>query len=260
MSGWNPSQYLKYAGPRLRPAIDLIERIGAAFGAAPAPRAIFDLGCGTGNTTRLLAERWPAADLVGVDGSADMLARARESDIGARWMEAELADWAPPAPPDLLYSNAALHWLDGHEVLFPHLMGCLSEGGVLAVQMPRNHGEPSHTLMADAARAGPWWQRLKRVRGLPPVAPPETYYDILAPVARRLEIWESVYLHVLEGDDPVVEWTRATGFRPLLDALDGAEREGLLEDYRARIAKAYPKRADGKTLFPFRRMFIVAVR
>ena len=139
-------------------------------------------------------------------------------------------------------------------------MECLSEGGVLAVQMPRNHAEPSHTLMADAARAGPWWQRLKRVRGLPPVAPPETYYDILAPVARRLEIWESVYLHVLEGDDPVVEWTRATGFRPLLDALDGAEREGLLEDYRARIAKAYPKRADGKTLFPFRRMFIVAVR
>ena len=176
MGGWNPSRYMKYAGPRLRPAIDLVERAARAFGDGPAPRAIFDLGCGTGNTTRLLAERWPAAELTGVDGSADMLARARASDIGAGWIEADLGDWAPPAPPDLLYSNAALQWLDGHEALFPRLMGRLSDGGVLAVQMPRNHAAPSHTLMADAARAGPWWQRLKTVRGLPPVAPPETYY------------------------------------------------------------------------------------
>ncbi|MDP6884486.1 MAG: trans-aconitate 2-methyltransferase, partial [Rhodospirillales bacterium] len=197
---------------------------------------------------------------VGVDASPDMLARARASDIGARWIEADLADWAPPAPPDLLYSNAALHWLDDHEVLFPRLMGSICDGGVMAIQMPRNHAEPSHALMAEAARAGPWREKLKAVRGLPPVAPPEAYYDILAPVARQLEIWESVYLHVLEGDDPVVEWTMATGFRPFLDALDGAQRDGLLEDYRARIAKAYPKRADGKTLFPFRRMFIVAGR
>ncbi len=260
MGGWNPSQYLKYAGPRLRPAIDLIERAARALDAAPAPGAIFDLGCGTGNTTRLLAERWPAAAVTGVDSSTDMLARARSSDIGASWMAADLGDWAPPAPPDLLYSNAALQWLDNHEALLPRLMGCLADTGVLAVQMPRNHAAPSHALMDEAARAGPWWPRLKSVRGLPPVAPPESYYDILAPVARHLEIWESVYLHVLDGDDPVVEWTKATGFRPLLDALDGAERDGLLADYRARIAKAYPKRADGKTLFPFRRVFIVAGR
>ena len=139
-------------------------------------------------------------------------------------------------------------------------MGCLAKSGVLGVRMPRIHAEPSHALMADAARAGPWRQRLNTVRGLPPVAPPETNYDILAPVARHLEIWESIYLHVVEGDDPVVEWTKTTGFRHLLDALDDTERDRLLEDYRARIAKAYLKPADGKTLFPFQRIFIVAGR
>ncbi|MCH7957955.1 MAG: trans-aconitate 2-methyltransferase, partial [Proteobacteria bacterium] len=154
--------------------------------------------------------------------------------------------------------NAALHWLDGHEALFPRLAGGLRPGGVLAVQMPRNYAEPSHTCMAEAAEAGPWRARLDAVLRLRPVASPEAYYDMLAPLARTLDIWETVYTHVLEGENPVVEWTRGSALKPLLDALEDDERPAFLAQYTTRIRAAYPRRGDGTTLFPFRRLFIVA--
>ncbi len=256
---WDPAQYLKFGGERLRPALDLMARIPSA-----APGVVFDLGCGTGAMARLLAGRWPAASVTGVDGSSEMLGIAHaqvqaEGGIVA-WVEADLAHWSPDGPVDLIYSNAALHWLDGHADLFPRLMGHLTSGGVLAVQMPRNHGAASHTCMTDAARAGPWRETLAPVLRTSPVAPPEVYYRLLAPLASSLDIWETVYTHVLEGDSPVVAWTRGTALRPLLDALDPDARDSFLADYTARIDAAYPKQADGKTLFSFRRLFIMAVK
>ncbi|MGE5545406.1 MAG: methyltransferase domain-containing protein [Solirubrobacterales bacterium] len=250
---WDPTVYTAFAQPRLRPALDLLGRIDAA-----APARVADIGCGTGNVTRLLAERWPVAAVTGVDSSAEMLAEATDARI--TWVRADAGTWCPEAPLDVLFSNAALHWLDDHVALFPRLLGMLAPGGTLAVQMPRNHGAPSHTCMVAAAEAGPWAERLAPILRPSPVAEPSFYYDVLAPRAARLEIWETEYLQVLDGDDPVVRWTTGTALKPLLDALDQPWRAEFLADYTARIRASYPQRADGKTLFPFRRLFIVAGR
>jgi trans-aconitate 2-methyltransferase len=253
MTGWDPAKYLEFAGLRLRPALDLLARIPHE-----APRCVYDLGCGPGNVTRLLGERWPGAALTGVDGSPAMLERARAALPGVTFVEADLSAWAPPAPADVVYSNAALQWLDDHAALFPRLLGTLAPGGILAVQMPRNHAAPSHTEMTAAADAGPWRERLAPALRARPVAPPEFYYDLLASRARRVDVWEAEYLQVLEGDNPVVEWTRGTALKPLLDALEEPERSTFLAEYATRIARAYPRRPDGRTLLPFRRLFLVA--
>jgi trans-aconitate 2-methyltransferase len=252
-SRWNPATYLKFAGERLRPALDLVARIDM-----DAPGAIIDLGCGAGNVTRLLAERWPGSVVMGVDSSAEMLAEARSRQPNLGWIEADLATWSPERPVDVLFSNAALHWLDDHRALFPRLVQGLRPGGVLAVQMPRNHDQPSHQAMVAAAEAGPWYDRLRPHLRTRPVASPDAYADILSPVSSFIDIWETVYWHVLEGDNPVVEWTKGTALRPLLGALDGEERTAFLGDYASRVERAYPRRDDGTTLFPFRRLFIVA--
>lgn len=187
-----------------------------------------------------------------------MLAEARRDASTINWIEADIARWEPQAPADLIFSNAALHWLDGHETLLPRLLNFLRPGGVLAMQMPRNHGEPSHTSIYEAVEAGPWRDRLRPLLRLHPVAAPEKYAELLLPLARTIDIWETVYLHNLPGDNPVVEWTSGTGLRPVLQTLQGQERHDFLSDYAARVARAYPPRPDGLTLFPFRRLFVVA--
>jgi trans-aconitate 2-methyltransferase len=253
--GWDPAKYLEFAGHRLRPALDLLARVPAT-----APAVVHDLGCGAGNVTRLLVERWPGAAVTGVDGSAAMLETARAAAPGVTWIQADIGAWRGPRPADVVFSNAALHWLDDHAGLFPRLVSGMAPGGVLAVQMPRNHGAPSHTEMVAAAEAGPWRERLRPTLRARPVAGPAVYHDILAPHVSRLDIWETEYLHALEGDNPVVEWTHGSALKPLLDRLEEPERSGFLAEYSARIARAYPPRPDGRTLFPFRRLFIVAMR
>ncbi len=252
---WDPAQYLAFAAPRLRPAQDLLARV-----AAEAPAHVFDLGCGAGNVTELLRRRWAEARIVGVDSSAEMLAAAAVRLPDAVWLRADLAGWSPPGAADVIFSNAALHWLDDHAGLFPRLLGHLAPGGSLAVQMPRNHGAPSHTCLVEAAREGPWAKRLEPLLRPSPVAPPALYHELLAPLCRRLEIWESEYLHVLEGRDPVVAWVKGSALKPLLDALEDPERKAFEAAYTRRIRQAYPPAADGRTLFPFRRLFIVAER
>lgn len=250
---WDPAQYLKFADHRLRPAIDLLNRIDATN-----PAAIYDLGAGAGNVTRLLKARWPGARITGVDGSKDMLAKAAATAPEIAWQHADLAAWSAPTAADVIYSNAALHWLGGHEILFPTLLSALAPGGVLAVQMPRNFAARSHTAIAEAARSGPWSARLQPLLRAAPVADPAFYYDALAPHAASLDIWETEYLHVLEGDDPVKEWTKGTWLKPLLDALQEPERSAFEARYAELLRPAYPRRPDGRTLLPFRRLFIVA--
>jgi trans-aconitate 2-methyltransferase len=251
---WNPDQYLRFAAPRLRPAADLLAAVPCE-----SPREVVDLGCGAGNVTRLLVQRWPAARITGVDDSAAMLAKAAAALPGVRWVERSIADWRADAPVDLIYSNAALHWLPDHARLFPALLAQLAPGGVLAVQMPRNFAAPSHAAIADTVAAGPWRERLAPLVKPSPVAEPEVYYEILVPHAARIDIWQTEYLQVLEGDDPVKEWTKGTWLKQFLDALDEPERGAFEADYAARLRAAYPRRADGRTLFPFLRLFIVAV-
>jgi trans-aconitate 2-methyltransferase len=189
-----------------------------------------------------------------------MLAEAAKIAPGIRWVEGDLRHWAAEPPADLVFSNAALHWLDDHASLFPRLVAQLEPGGVLAVQMPRNHGAPSHTAMVQAALDGPWRTRLEPLLRRAPTAPPDVYHDILAPLVSQLDIWETEYLHVLEGANPVVEWTKGSALRPLLDALDPSDRADFLAAYARLAAAAYPRRPDGRTLFPFRRLFLVATR
>lgn len=249
---WNPDQYLKFAEPRLRPALDLLARVPM-----PEPSIVCDLGCGAGNVTRLLVERWPNAALTGVDDSAEMLARAAEVLPNVRWAQQSLAEFRPERLPDVLFSNAALHWLPDHERLLPAIASRVAEGGVLAVQMPRNFAAPSHTAMAETVHAGPWKARLERVLRPSSVLAPAEYHRLLSPFATKLDIWETEYLQVLEGKDPVKEWTKGTWLKPLLDALEQPERLEFEEAYAARLRVAYPSLPDGKTLFPFRRIFIV---
>ncbi len=252
---WDSALYEAFADQRLRPALDLI-------GAIPDIKAtgIHDLGCGPGAATRLLARRWPAAVVTGIDSSAEMIASAKAEPGAIEWRQADVAAWRPEAPPDLIFSNAALHWLDDHASLFPRLFGLLAPGGVLAVQMPRNHAAPTHTAMAELAAAPRWAERLQPLLRPNPVAPPEVYYDLLAPSAVTVDAWETEYLHVLDGEDPVVRWTGATALAPLLQALPPSEAEAFRSEYAARMRAAYPRRADGRTLLPFRRLFAVARR
>jgi trans-aconitate 2-methyltransferase len=249
---WNPDQYLKFEQPRLRPAIELLARVPLT-----APRFVCDLGCGTGSLTRLMAERWPQAEVLGVDSSVAMLAQATGASARLRWEQHDLADWAPAQPPDLIYSNAALHWLPDHQVLLPRLLAQLAPGGMLAVQMPRNFAAPSHTGIADTVKAGAWRARLEPLLRATPVHEPGWYVDLLAPHAAELDLWETEYHQVLTGPDPVKEWTKGTWLGSFLNALPAAEREPFERDYAARVRVAYPMRADGTTVFPFRRLFFV---
>jgi len=251
---WDPKIYLAYASERTRPAAELLARI-----ADEHPQRVADLGCGPGNSTALLAARWPGAHVEGIDSSPDMLKEARASGVPAQWINADVQSWAPQAPYDLIYSNATYQWVEDHERLLPRLMGFVKKGGTFAFQVPRNFSDPSHALMHAVAESGPWKAKLAPVRPAS-VLSPERYYDILSPVCSSLDIWETVYLQVMEGDDPVYRWVSATGLRPFAQALDGEEREAYLAQYRQRLRDAYPKRADGKTLFPFRRLFAVARR
>lgn len=258
-SHWDPNQYLKFADHRLRPALELLERVPL-----PGPRAIYDLGCGSGHVTRLMSQRWPSAEIWGVDQSPQMLAKAAGELSPVNWMEADIRDWVPPGAPDLIYSNATLQWLDDHCELFPRLMSYLSPGGCLAVQMPLSWDLPSHQLMRSTLEnTGPCAAPIGDAAVLAAVRrrwvmDAEAYYDLLSPLARRLDIWETEYLQVLAGKDAVLEWVKGTGLRPILNGLDEADRRVFLDSYRQALRNAYPQRPGGLTLYPFRRLFIVA--
>jgi trans-aconitate 2-methyltransferase len=251
---WDPALYLHYADERLRPALDLLARVPLA-----APARVIDLGCGAGNVTVLLRRRFPAAEVLGVDGSAPMLARARQAAPGCLFVQADMAGWSPPAPPDLIYSNAALHWLGDHAALFPRLLGALAPGGVLAVQIPAMHDAPIRTLQHEVAANGPWAARLADVAAARAILSPGAYWDLLRPGCAALDMWETTYMHALPGEDAVVQWAMGTSLRPFLGRLPAEWREGFLDAYRQAVAAAYPRRADGTTLLAFRRLFMVAV-
>jgi trans-aconitate 2-methyltransferase len=250
---WSPERYLAFGDERTRPAIDLLARVPLV-----AAARVVDLGCGPGNSTALLAARWPGAVVTGVDSSTAMLAKARASGVPARWVEADIATWTADDPLDLIFANAALHWVEDHATLLPRLLGGLRPGGALAVQMPRNFAAPSHALLRATAAQEPWAGRLAGVLDREPVAAPPWYYRLLAPRAAALDIWETEYLHVLDGDDPVLRWAGGSALHPVREALEPEAFAAFEAAYAARLREAYPKGADGRTLFPFRRLFIVA--
>lgn len=254
MTNWDAQQYLKFTDERTRAARELIARI-----ALSEVREVVDLGSGPGNSTALLLERWPLAHLVGIDNSHEMLERARNDFPTLEWVLADVQTWRPPAPVDVLFANAVFHWLPNHVRTFQELMQQLRPGGVLAVQMPRNLEEPSHRLMREIP--GPWSPRFERLQPRSLVSSPSEYYDALALCSRRIDIWQTTYEHVMLDAPAIVEWVKGTGLRPYLEALsDDDERNRYLKAYTEAIDAAYPARTDGKRLFSFPRLFLVATR
>ncbi|MEX2615003.1 MAG: methyltransferase domain-containing protein [Alphaproteobacteria bacterium] len=250
---WNPGQYLAFAGPRMQPAIDLLARIPQE-----TPGTVIDLGCGPGNITPLLRRRWPDASILGLDNSDTMLARARTAMPDETFEFADITEWTPATRYDVVFSNAALQWVPDHDTLFPRLLGYVAPGGTLAIQIPRNDDAPSHRLIDDVIEDGPWRDLLAPIRDANPTQKPAWYRNLLAGQAKDLDIWETEYLQVLDGDNPVAEYTRGSQLTRYLGKMDEPWRSEFESRYRALVAKAYPPESDGRTLFAFRRLFIVA--
>jgi trans-aconitate 2-methyltransferase len=255
MDDWDPEQYGRYADERSRPYGDLVRRVGAN-----RPQRVADLGCGSGELTASLRRLWPTAEIVGVDSSPAMIAKARtiKGVEDLRFLERDLRDWRPDHGTDVVISNAALQWVPEHRGLLPGLVERLAEGGWLAFQVPGNFASPSHVLLHELAASAPY---AEHTAGLarPASAEPGDYLADLAALGCTVDAWETTYLHVLTGEDPVFTWVAATGARPILQALPDDEREHFEATYKARLREAYPEQPYG-TVLPFRRIFVVAQR
>lgn len=248
---WDPTQYARYGDERSRPFFELTGRIGAR-----APAAVLDVGCGSGELTRTLAERWPGARVRGIDSSAEMIDRA----TGEERLTFALGDAREVSADgvDVLVSNATLQWVTGHDALLARWARELAPDGWLAFQVPGNFGAPSHVLMRELAASPRWREQLAGVlRGTESVLGPAEYLDLLAREGLAVDAWETEYAHVLTGADPVLEWVRGTGLRPVLGALDPDAAQAFVSEYATLLREAYPARPYG-TVFPFRRIFVVA--
>jgi len=256
MSSWNPSEYMRFGDERTRPSVDLAARI-----AVEAPARVIDLGCGPGNSTRVLSARWPQAHVIGLDSSSDMIDAARADEPDCEWVHAGIEGWSADEPFDVVFSNAALQWLPDHGLLVERLLGSVADGGALAFQIPSATYATVRTLIHEVALDGPWSSRMAGPLGELTMGMPGLYYDHLAPLARSVDIWETEYFHVMDSAPAILDWIASTGLRPFLAALDSdSEREAFLADLHARVAEAYPRQRDGRVLFPFRRTFVVAYR
>jgi trans-aconitate 2-methyltransferase len=251
---WSPSIYLKFEDERTRPARDLLAQVPLA-----AARKIVDVGCGPGNSTELLAERFPGADILGIDTSPAMLSRARRRLPSLRFEVADADSWTPEADTDLVFANATYQWVADHIPKLSRVLRALRPGAVLAVQMPDNLGEPTHRAMVEVAAAGPWASLLKDAARRPLPAPYD-YDDALKPFAARLDIWHTIYNHRLADAAAIVEFVRGTGLRPFIDPLSHEDRGRFLAAYLSKIAESYPPTAAGGVLFRFPRLFLVAQR
>ena len=255
---WDPAVYLRYAGERARPFADLLTRIDAA-----EPRVVVDLGCGEGALTASLAQRWPRARITGVDSSPEMLAAAAAHAVDGRigFALGDVRDWAPDGPVDVLISNAVLHWVPGHEELLARWAGWLAPGGQVAVQVPGNFRAPTHALLAELCRSPRWAALLADAAPrADAVLEPAGYLDVLTSAGVTADVWETTYLHVLTGPDPVLGWVRSTVLRPVLALLEDDDAARLTATYAAALREAYPQRPDGTTVLPFRRIFAVGTR
>lgn len=253
---WDPERYMRFKAQRTRPAMELLSRV-----ACLQPLDIVDLGCGPGNSTALLAQRWPRAKITGIDSSPAMLRTAGESLPTCRFIESDIASWHADSPADLIFANASLQWVPGHDMLLPRLIGQLSENGILAVQMPDNLGEPCHVLMKQVAAEGYWKDRIGDTSVMrPPLLGTGEYYDLLAGAGCHVDMWRTVYTHVMPSADAIAEWLNSTGLRPFLEPLDVNGQKEFLDRYLRELRQAYPPRRDGSVLLPFPRFFFVATR
>jgi trans-aconitate 2-methyltransferase len=254
---WSAAQYVKFEGERTRPARDLVQRIPLAH-----VESAVDLGCGPGNSTEVLRERYSGARIIGVDSSADMIEAARERTPDIEFEIADIREWRPDGPLDVILANAVLQWIPEHGTLIPSLLARLRPGGVLAVQMPDNFDEPSHRAMREVAEAPPWAGKLAAASAeRADIRAAEWYFRLARAHARHIDVWRVTYYHPLaEGPRAIVEWVKGSGLRPFLNPLDDEDRLEFLARYEDAIAEAYPAEPDGTVILPFPRLFFLATR
>lgn len=253
---WSATQYLKFEDERTRPARELLNRVPLE-----TFKTAIDMGCGPGNSTALIMERYPDADVSGIDSDANMLASARERLPDVSFTKADLTNWLPKAPVDLLYANAVFQWLPNHLEILKRLMGNLSPGGVLAIQMPDNLDQPTHRLMEETAFDNRWAERFSRNLVKRDKLPtPDDYYNALSPFSDMVDVWHTIYYHHLPNTDAIVEWVKGTGLRPWLAKLDETDRPAYMDAYHEKIAAAYKPLDDGTVLLPFPRLFVIATK
>ncbi len=256
MIDWNPSLYMKFEDERMLAASDLLARVPLA-----SAGIVYDLGCGPGNSAELLSHRFPDAEIIGLDTSEAMLDHARNRVRQARFVKQDIADWTPVERPQLIFANAALHFLPDHHELFPRLASTLAPGGIFAAQMPSTARESSHALMRMVAAEGPWSSRLVPVaKTQPMIASFEDYYEWLRPVASRIDLWMTTYVHGFDGPEGIADWFAGSALQPFLERLTDDERCAFLARYREGLRDAYPAQSDGRVLLAYPRLFIVAAR
>jgi trans-aconitate 2-methyltransferase len=253
---WSPSLYTKFIAERTRAAGDLLARVPVT-----CARRVFDLGCGPGNSSALLQSRFPGAELVGLDTSEAMLAHARRAAPGARFVRGDIGSWAPGAPADLIFCNAALQFVADHHRLIPRLAAFLAPGGALAAQMPSTAAESSHALMRMIAAEGPWASRLVPVAKTQPlIAQIDDYYEWLRPICPEIELWMTTYVYQFDSAADVADFFAGSALQPFLERLADEERCAFLDRYREGLREAYPAQSDGRVLLPYPRLFLVGVR
>jgi trans-aconitate 2-methyltransferase len=256
MEDWSARQYLKFEDERTRPPRDLLAQVPLR-----RPRLAVDLGCGPGNSTELIVERFPQSDVVGLDSSPDMLRKARERLPKCKFVQADIATWRPDPATDLIFGNAVMQWLPDHPAIMRRLLEAMPQGGVLAIQMPDNTREPALRFQKEVGESGSW-RDIQEVKAAPrdDLLTPEAYYDLLKPAASYIDIWHTVYNHVMASPAAITEWFKGSSLQPFLSPLDAPAREKFLAAYTAKIVGAYKPRFDGKVLLRFPRLFILAVR
>ncbi len=256
MEDWSAKQYLKFEDERTRPPRDLLAQVPLQ-----RPHCVVDLGCGPGNSTELLLERYPHSEVFGLDSSPDMLRKARERLPNCKFIEADIATWKPEPGTDLIFGNAVMQWLPDHPAIMRRHLESMAPGGVLAIQMPDNTREPALRFQREVGENGPWSDHPEiKAASRDDLPSPEAFYDLLKPVCTHLDIWHTVYNHVMKSPEAITEWFKGSSLQPFLSPLDAAMREKFLAAYTAKIVSAYKPRYDGKVLLRFPRLFILAVR
>jgi len=256
MHKWYSNQYSKFISERTQPAIDLVSKIRIE-----TANQVVDVGCGPGNSTEVLLERWPNAKISGFDSSPEMLAKAKKSDSNIEWFQSTVEKWNPSQSYDVIFSNAVLQWVEDHGTLMPKLMNILYDGGALAVQMPAHYKSPLHKQLIEVAEMPEWKESTNEARKLLSLAEPSFYYDLLSAITSHLDIWETQYFHVMDSPQAILEWFRGTGLRPFLEALPSQEaKESFETEVLERYIVAYPRQQNGNVIFPFNRFFFVAYK
>ncbi len=256
MEDWSARQYLKFEDERTRPPRDLVAQVPLQ-----RPRLVVDLGCGPGNSTELLVERFPQSDVMGLDSSPDMLKKARDRLPQCKFIEADIATWKPEPETDLIFGNAVMQWLPDHPAIMRRLLEGMPQGGVLAIQMPDNTREPALIFQREVGAEGPWRDHPEiKAAARDDLPTPEAYYDLLKPAASHIDIWHTVYNHVMASPQAITEWFKGSSLQPFLSPLSAADREKFLAAYTKKIVGAYQPRYDGRVLLRFPRLFILAVR